>query len=56
MISPYIMSVFKIANFVAYDDKKQLKLCSTCVNYDASLRVCTCVRNISISLQISDNF
>ena len=31
MTSPLIMSIFEIADFVAYDSKKQLKLCCNCV-------------------------
>ena len=49
-------STFEIANFAACDNKKQPKLCYTCVNYDESLGVCTFVRNISITLQITDIF
>ena len=29
-----ITSIFEIADFVAYDKKKQLKSCCTCVKYD----------------------
>ena len=50
------MSIFEIANFAAYDNKKQLKLCCTYVMYDESLCVCTFVRNISITLRITDIF
>ena len=34
MTSLYVMSIFEIANFVAYGNKKHLKVCCTCVNYE----------------------
>ena len=56
MTSLCIMSIFAITNFVAYDNKTQLKLGRRCVNYDKSLGVCTFARNISITLQMTDDF
>ena len=32
MTSLYVMSIFEIANSVAYGSKKHLKVCCTCVN------------------------
>ena len=56
MTSLCITSIFETANFVACGNKKQLKLCCKNVNYDSSLGVCTFVRSISITLQITDIF
>ena len=50
MTSLCIMSIFEAANFVAYGNRKHLKLCFTCVNYDSSLGVRTFVRSILCGL------
>ena len=56
MTSLCIISIFEIGNSVEYDNKKELKLCCTYVIYDYSLSVCTFVRNISFTSQVTDIF
>ena len=55
MTSLFIMSIFKIADFVAYDNKKKNVL------YVCKLRLITwcldvCVEYILVTLRISDDF
>ena len=44
------MSIFTITAFVAYDNKRQLKLCCTCVNYINRL-VCDVIQHLNTLLQ-----
>ena len=52
------MSIFKleIAHFVAYDNEKQLKLCIQVTHVNDNLMSALFARNISITLQIIDDF
>ena len=55
MTSLCIMGIFAIANFVVYDNKKQLKLCSTCVttiNCFVSVHLCRIYRSCCNLLMI----